>query len=278
MGRKWFLRKFRQAFVFCLVFYLVICAGMWFLENRMVYPRETAQDFWQESPSPEIQDASFPSRAGDQIHGWYLPCPDSSTAILFCHGNGGNVCYRGPSMLRLREELNCSVLMFDYPGYGKSTGKPSESGCYASGEAALRWLTEEKGFAHRSIILYGESLGGGTALELAKSDTFKLVLLVKTFTSLPAAAKNRFPWLPVFTLMRNRFDNLEKIPHCSTPLLITSATRDRVVPFEHGQELARAARSRTRFNPLEGQDHNDRLPDEFYASVREFLVEIDRAK
>jgi fermentation-respiration switch protein FrsA (DUF1100 family) len=102
----------------------------------------------------------------------------------------------------------------------------------------------------------------------------RAVILVKTFTSLPAVAKRKFPWLPVYTLMRNRFDSLSKIDRLTSPVFIASATNDEIVPFKHGQELFAKTPGMKSFLALEGQGHNDKLPDEFFDAVKRFLDAI----
>jgi uncharacterized protein len=249
---------------------------MWFIENRIVFPAQTAKDYWQLPEHPEIVDVTFSSEDGNTIHGWFLPCPGSSDALILCHGNGGNLSYRSGSLVRLRHYLNCSVLIFDYPGYGKSSGRPSEQGCYDSAEAAWKWLTETKGFVEDRILIFGDSLGGGVGTELARKHPYRALILVKTFTSLPAIGKKRFPWLPVSWLMRNRFDNFSKIKECHHPIFIASASNDHVVPYEHGPELFEAANDPKYFLRLEGQDHNEHLPEEFYTRLKEFLKEVEK--
>ena len=268
--RTWGRRLARGA-ILAASTYLLILVAMWFLERRLVFKPVAAAERWQEPPDPAIVDVYFSTADGVPIHGWWLPKPGCSDALLLCHGNCGNVSDRGQSLLRLRSELACSVLIFDYPGYGKSGGRPSEDACYASAEAALEWLREKNGIPNERVLLYGESLGGGVAVELARRYPSRGLVLVKTFTCLPAVAKRLYPWLPVYMLMRTRFDNLAKIGLCNCPVFVTSATNDALVPFALGEELYRAAPEPKCFFRLEGLDHADRLPDECLAAMRQFL-------
>ena len=258
-------------FLLIVSLYLGIVVLMCLLENRFVYPSSTAEDEWEGPPDPDIVEVTFASSDGNTIHAWYLAQPGSSEAILICHGNAGNLSHRGRSLLRFRESLNRSILIFDYPGYGKSTGKPSEAGCYASADAALGWLNASVGIPCERVILYGDSLGGGVALETARRHPCRALILTKTFTSLPGVAGRLYWWLPTKWMMSNRFDNLSKIKDLHLPILIASATDDRLVPFEMGKQLYDAAAEPREFLPLEGEGHNDRLTDSYLAALRHFL-------
>lgn len=249
--------------------YAVIVVVMCLMENSLVYPLATAADYW-EAPPEGVEEVTF-TADGVTIHAWYLPHLESKEAILICHGNGGNLSSRGWTLARFRDHLGCSVLIFDYPGYGKSGGKPSESGCYAAAESALKWLAETKGIPNERVVLFGDSLGGGVATEIAKRRPCRALVLSKTFTNLPAVAGRNFWWLPVKYLMRNRFDNLSKIGEVHSPVFVAGATLDTLVPFEMSKQLHDAAPGPKEFMALEGEGHNDRLTDEFLTKLSAFL-------
>ena len=194
-------------------------------------------------------------------------------AILISHGNGGNLSFGLASRVSLQRRLKRSILIYDYPGYGKSEGKPSEAGCYAAGEAGYRWLLEEEKFPSEKVILMGESLGEGVAVDLAARYEHQALVLLYTFTTLPAAAKYHYPFLPCRWLMANRFDNLAKIGNCHRPLFMIHGTKDRTVQFEQGEELFAAANSPKQFLRLEGYGHNLELEDSMLDDLQRFLGE-----
>ena len=187
--------------------YLTVVVLMWLLENKLVFHPTTAVQDWEPAPTPAIRDVTFPSPNGVPVHGWWLRRSPDAPALVVFHGNGGNLSHRGQTMLDASEKLGVSVLIFDYPGYGKTPGKPNEAACYDSAEGAVRWLREVENILPERSIYYGESLGGGVAAEMATRYPGRALVLVKSFTSLPAAAKYHYPWLPVGWLMSNRFDN-----------------------------------------------------------------------
>jgi fermentation-respiration switch protein FrsA (DUF1100 family) len=257
--------------LFLVALYAGIVLVMWFFENSMVYPRATAADDWQPPPDPRVEDVTFPSADGNTIHGWYLARPGSTEALLICHGNAGNLSHRGGGFLRFHELTGRNVLIFDYPGYGRSTGKPSEEGCYASADAALNWLRDAQGIPSENVAVFGDSLGGGVAVEAARRRPCQALILTKTFTTLPGVAAKKFRWLPVRWLMRNKFDSLAKIRDLHIPVLIAGATLDDLVPFSMSQELFDAAPGPKEFFPLEGEGHNARLGEPFLEAMRRFL-------
>ncbi len=251
--------------------YLGVILVLVFFENRLVYFPTSAQEDWPKEPlSPEIKDIHLTSADGIPIHAWWWPVADSTGAILYCHGNAGNLSSRGPTLEKIRALLGESVLIFDYPGYGKSGGKPNEQGCYQAADAAYDWLVGQH-IDPEKIVIYGGSLGGGVAVDLASRKKHRALVLAKTFTSLPDVAQHLHPWLPVRWLMRNRFDNLGKIGRCTSPVFIVHGTADSLVPFEHGQRLFAAANEPKHFMPVDRGDHNDPLPEEVFQKLQTFL-------
>lgn len=175
-------------------------------------------------------------------------------------------------MLYLQKNFDAAVMNFDYRGYGKSEGKPHEKGLVADGIAAQKWLADKTGRKPEEIVLIGRSIGGGVATAVATSEGAKSLILQSTFTSLPEAASNHFPWLPVKVVMRNRFNSLAKLPNYSGPILLSHGTADRVVPYSHGEQLYEVARpGKKRFFSIPGGGHNDPQPTHYYAELNDFL-------
>src|SRR5207253_8642806 len=143
-----------------------------------------------------------------------------------------------------------------------------ESGCYAAADAAFDWLVNVQKVQAERIILYGGSLGGGVAIELAGRRPHRALILVSTFTSVPDMAQRLYPWLPARWLVRNRFENMAKIGKCTKPIFCAHGTKDSIVPFEQGQRLFAAAPEPKRFFPMEGYDHNHTPGPDFYATFR----------
>ncbi len=223
-------------------------------ENDLVYPATKAADGWSEPGDPATRDVWLISSDGTKIHARHLPCEGATGAIHFSHGNGGNLSHRDGGMHILRDAFRRSVLIYDYPGYGKSEGRPTEPGVYAAADAAWEWLAQKH--APERIVLFGESLGGGVAVELATRHDCAGLVLFSTFESLPKAAKAKIPWMPCETLMSNRFDNAAKLPGIRTPVFIAHGDADEVIPFGHSQRLFELANEPKRLRTRPGGTHN----------------------
>lgn len=258
-----------------LVCYLGILLVLLFFENRLLYHPARANEDWAAPPNELVQDVEL-SADGVKIHAWWCPPPGwkpEHGAMLYCHGNAGNLSHRGGAIADWQRERAEAVLIFDYPGYGRSEGAPSEAGCYAATDAAYDWLTEVQKVRPEAVILLGRSLGGGAAAHLAVSRPHRALVLLCAFTSVPDMAQQMFPWLPCRWLVRNRFENLSRIKQCRGPLLIAHGTADEVVPFTHGERLFAAANEPKHFFAMPGEGHNAALGPDFFQALREFLGE-----
>jgi uncharacterized protein len=265
--RRWVVRLLVIAIGTCVAVMVLLM----FFENDLVFVPTPAQSYWVSPPSRDVRDVMLTTSAGEQIHSWWLPCPASAGALLYLHGNAGNLSMRGDTVLRLRDALDLSVLIIDYPGFGKSPGKPTEEGCYRAADAAYDWLTDEQHIAPGAIVLFGKSLGGGVATYLASRKDHRVLALVKTYTTLPDVAATIYPWLPVRLLMHNRFDSLSRIASCHRPVFVAHGTADELIPFTLGQRLYEAANDPKEFFAMPDHGHNDPFPDEFYTALKGFL-------
>jgi uncharacterized protein len=259
-----------------LIGYLLVLAGMMFLEDSLIYhPSVYPHGDWQ-SPGFAFEDAWFTSADGTQLHGWYVPAENPRAVILFCHGNAGNITNWASRVGTLNYELGATVLIFDYRGFGRSQGKPNERGILADARAARAWLAERAGVAETDIVLMGDSLGGGVAVDLAAADGARGLVLQNTFSSLPDVAAHYFPWLPVRWLMRTRLDSINKIAQYHGPLLQSHGDADTTVPYPLACRLFEAANEPKQLITLPGRDHNDYLPPAFYETLKKFLAELGK--
>jgi fermentation-respiration switch protein FrsA (DUF1100 family) len=161
-----------------------------------------------------------------RVHGWFLPHGNKTACTcLLLHGNAGNLTARLDKLQILRD-AGLSVLIIDYRGYGRSEGHVSEVGTYRDADAAYAWLAKEKGIEPRRIILYGESLGCGPAVDLAARKKVGGVILEAGFTSVPDKAAEIYPFLPVRWLLKTKYDNLSKIRRVTAPVLLFHSRED----------------------------------------------------
>src|SRR5262249_30905744 len=181
------------------------------------------------------EDAWFQAEDGTRLHGWFCPAANARAVVLYTHGNVGNVTGCKWAARLLQEKLGVSVLVFDYRGYGRSEGTPTEAGILADARAARRWLAARTGMAERDVVLLGRSLGGAVAVDLAARDGARGLILENTFTSVPEVAGRKVWPLPVGSVMSVRLDSLSKIGSDHRPLPATPRGPGRGVPFAPGQ-------------------------------------------
>jgi uncharacterized protein len=274
-SRSWKHRAAQLALV-ALFGYGGILLVLLALENYFLFPALPASQGWEDPPPGlAVEDVWLTSADGTAIHAWFTAPPSwtpAAGALLYCHGNAGNLSTRGPALQNF-QGMGLAVFIFDYPGYGKSAGQPSEAGCYASAEAAYHFLTTKKGVPGERVLLYGGSLGGAVAVELATRHPHRALILVATFTSFPDMAQYKFPWLPGRWFVRNQFLSLDKIATLRSPVFLAHGTADRVIPYQQGECLFAAAPGPKHFFPMHGIGHNDAPAVGFYEELQPFLAE-----
>lgn len=237
-----------------LVGYALVCGLVWLFQARLVYFPGPPPSVTPAALGLEHRELELTTKDDERLHAWFVPRAEAVGAVLVCHGNAGSIEQR-IELARAFHELGWSVLLFDYRGFGKSSGSPSEEGTYLDGEAAWAHLVEGEGLAPESIVLYGESLGVGVALELARRHPAAALIAESGFTSLPDMAAAVYPFLPARWLARIRYDNLAKVAQLEMPLLILHSPADEIVPVAHAERLFAAAPEPKRL-VLTGGGHN----------------------
>lgn len=232
-----------------------LCLVLFLRQSRMVYyPDRTIQTTPAEI-NLAFETLRIPTADGEHIGAWYVPAEKARGTVMICHGNAGNIGDR-LHIIALYHGLGMNVLIFDYRGYGASTGKPTEEGTYHDARAAWNYLREQRGIPPQQIVICGRSLGGAVAAQLASEVKAAGLILEATFTSLPDMASHLYPWLPVKLLCRFRYNTLARLPEIKCPLLIAHSPDDEMIPYAQGKRLYDAARTSKIFHQLTG-GHND---------------------
>jgi fermentation-respiration switch protein FrsA (DUF1100 family) len=224
------------------------------------------------------EDVHLETEDGVRIHAFYLPATGSDIALLFLHGNAGNASHRLPNAAEL-VRLGCSVLLIDYRGYGLSEGRPSEAGAYADARAGLGYLIEQRSFPAQRIFVFGRSLGGAVAVDLAQDRELAGVILESTFTSVADIARSLGGPL-LGALAGRRFDSVSKIDRIRAPLLFFHGDRDEVIDYALGQRLFDAAPEPKSFETISGAGHNDTTQvggRPYFERIQRFLAEVSSA-
>jgi len=209
---------------------------------------------------------------GVRIHGLWWPEPQGRPVILFLHGNAQEA-YSWSLVRQDLARLECRMLLIDYHGYGKSGGEPGEAELYADGRAALQWLAGE-GASDRDIVLFGKSLGGAVACEIARGRGLAGLVLESTFTSLASTARYLFPFAPRYNPPADTYNSLSKLPEIRCPVLVVHGDTDALIPVSEGLTLFEAAGEPKELFLVEGAGHNDvsmAAGDEYGARIRGWL-------
>lgn len=202
-----------------------------------------------------FEPVTLTTEDGVILEGWFLPALKARGTLLFFHGNAGNIAHRLDS-LRLFHKLGLSSFIIDYRGYGHSQGRPTEAGTYLDARAAWNYLTQQRHIPEKEIILFGRSLGGAIAAQLAAQTRPGALIVESTFTSIPELAAELYSFLPVRWLARFRYPTQDFLAKAACPVLIIHSRDDEIIPFAHGQALFKAASQPKQFLMLNG-GHND---------------------
>lgn len=206
--------------------------------------------------SLNYEEVWFDTEDGIKLHGWLFSLEEDAPVILFCHGNAGNMSHRLEN-IRLLVDHKLNVFIFDYRGYGKSEGDPSEAGLYLDGQAAYDFLVHARNIPWEKIVLFGRSLGAAVAIELSLRRKVRSLIIESGFTSTKEMAKT-MPLFSLFSfLLPANFNNLEKIPQVTVPKLVIHGEKDEIVPLSMGHKLFQAAPEPKYFFPIKGAGHND---------------------
>lgn len=237
-----------------LVCYAVIVLYVFFSQKGMVYMPMKRIDGTPSDIGLPYREVGLVTNDGVGLSAWFVGTDKTRDVVLFCHGNAGNISHRLDSF-SIFHRLGLNTFIFDYRGYGRSGGEPSEQGTYRDVEAAWRYLTEAEKIPPQRIILFGRSLGGAVAAQLTVKVKPKALILESTFTSLTDVGAEAYPFLPVRLLSRYRYDTRRFLPEIHVPVLVVHSPDDEIIPFSHGKALFEAANEPKEFLKIFG-DHN----------------------
>lgn len=222
------------------------------------------------------KDVFFSAPNGKKLHGWYFNVPKAQRTLLVHHGQGGNVTsYIDAISIFLKS--GCSVLVYDYEGFGRSEGTPTNPGVVKDGEAAYDYARKELGLTPNEIIHCGISLGTGVACQVATTRKSAAVVLLSPYTSLKNLAKELWPMLDYYpsSMFPPDLKTTEFVAKNKTvPLIIVHGARDKMIPVHHSDELYAMADSPKQYKRYENRGHCDLPADEAEGILKNFLKEL----
>lgn len=243
------------------------------LERYLTYKCDKV--IWSNISRFDVEHFSVSSQSGDEITA-VLKRKESPYIVIFSHGNASNIT--GIDFVySYLESLGVSYLAYDYPGYGRSSGKPSEAALYESLECIYAYTREELGYEASDIIFHGLSLGGAVTVDIASRFPARACIIESSFTSTHDMGRYMFPALKLYRYVPKRFDSINKIASISMPLLFIHGTEDETVPFEMSELLYQAAKEPKFFYKMDGVGHTDQIElggDEYIQKILEFIHEL----
>ena len=237
------LRKLRNNLllffqIIILLYFLILIFLFFYQRNLMYHPSEN--NYSNDQLTVLIEKVKVDTQDGIQLLGWYHKKDiDRYKTILFFHGNAGSLENRIHKLNHFKE-MDVNFLIIAWRGFSGNKGKPSEKGLYEDGRSAINWLLK-KGVNEENIIIYGESLGTGVATHLSQNRKFAGIVLETPFTSMVDAAKKFYPYIPVSLLLKDKFNNKDKIKNVIAPVLIMHGESDQIIPFFMGKKIYEVA-------------------------------------
>ncbi|MEM6638057.1 MAG: alpha/beta fold hydrolase [Pseudomonadota bacterium] len=266
------MTSIRTLLIGCALLYFAAVAGMYVFQRELQYfPSNNNPD--PSSLGLSIVTVEYlATRDGESLVVWHAPASEGQPTMLFFQGNGGEIADRA-NRLRAYTEAGFGVAFLSWRGYGGSTGVPSETGLLIDAHTAYDWLIA-RNTPPEKIVVVGESLGTGVAVQIAAEREIKALILGAPYSAAVDIAAKRYPWLPVRLLMKDQFRSIDHIPAITAPILILHGTEDRVIPFASGQRLYDATTAATIFATLEGKGHEALFEPATWAQEIEFTQNV----
>jgi len=254
--------------------YAVCVVLLYLFQRQLLYFPAQALPSPAASGIPEMTSVWLETDDGLRLTAWFAPAEADKPTFVHFHGNGGNISGRG-GRARPYLDQGYGVLLAEYRGYGGNPGRPTEAGLYADAMAAFRFI-EKTGIDHRSVFIYGESLGTAVAVyaaaELAQAGTpVAGVILEAPMSSITDVAAYHYPLVPVRPLLKDRFEAITRVEHISAPLLVVHGSADQVVPLRFGEALYAMAQEPKEALWIDAAGHDNLAQFGLHQAVLQFI-------
>ena len=252
-----------------LITYLLFVIFIYFYQRNLLYhPGEN--NYLEDKIQFNYKEIYIEVDQNIKLKSWFIDKDlKKLKTLIFFHGNAGNLSNRVYKLNELHK-LDINILIISWRGFSGNPGKPTETNLYSDAKKSIKWLNN-KGVKNEDIILYGESLGTGVAVELAQENTFSSVILESPYTSMENAAKIYYPYLPVKFLLKDKYDSIKKITKVKIPIFIMHGKKDPIVPFAMGAELFKEANNPKHSFFSENDDHMMNFNDQLVSKIANFI-------
>ena len=262
--------KISTLFFSIILIYLIIVAYMYLNQRKLLYlPSEN--NYLDDQIDFNFREVFIDVEKNLKLKAWLIENDfKNKKTLVFFHGNAGNLSNRTYKLNQL-SKLDLNIIILAWRGFSGNEGEPSEQNLYNDAKKTIDWLNS-RGVKNKNIILYGESLGTGIAVELSQTNQFGGIILESPFTSMTNAAKNIYPWLPVKYLLKDKYDSEKKIKNLQIPILIMHGKKDNIVPFKMGKKLYDLANNPKFFYFTENDDHMMTFDEQLVGTIKNFLI------
>ena len=257
-------------------FYVLLLTIVFFFQRSLLY-HPSIDNYLKDHVKNELTEIEKVTISTDDkidLVGWfYNNNLEKFKTILFFHGNAGSLENR-IYKLNHYKDLNVNFLIIAWRGFSGNKGKPSEKGLYEDAKGAIKWL-KNKGINEQNIILYGESLGTGVAVEIAQKKNYAGIILESPFTSMINMGKKYYPFFPVRFLLKDKFESYKKINKIFVPVLIIHGKVDKIVPYDMGQKMYELANEPKFFYSQEYGDHMVEYDEKLLLALKKFIQSLN---
>jgi hypothetical protein len=258
--------------IFILTYFFILFSTYIFQRNLLYHPTEN--NYSRDKISVDVEKIKIRTQDNIELVSWYHKKNlNNYKTILFLHGNAGSLENRVHKINHFRD-MNVNFLIIAWRGFSGNEGKPTEKGLYEDARSAVRWL-KSNGVKENNIIIYGESLGTGVATEIAQNKKFAGVILESPFTSMIDAGKDKYPYLPVRLLLKDKYESDKKIKNVKSPVLIMHGKVDNIVPFHMGKKMYELANEPKYYYFSEYDDHMMEYNEKLLKVLKNFVSSLN---
>ena len=253
-----------------IIAYIVVIIFVYFYQRNLLY-HPSENNYQNDTIQFNHQEIFIKVNDEIKLKSWIINKDlKNLKTLVFFHGNAGDLSNRIYKLNEL-DKLNINILLISWRGFSGNEGYPTEKNLYEDAEAAIKWLNKKK-VSNSQIILYGESLGTGVAVEIASKNNFNSIILESPFTSIENSAKIYYPYLPVSFLLKDRYDSISKIKNINSPILIMHGRKDDIVPFFMGKKLFEKANSPKDSYFTDIDDHMMEFNSQLLNKIKDFIT------
>ncbi len=270
------MNYFTTLIIALVSFYILLLAIVFFFQRNLLY-HPSVDNYLKDQATnepTEIKKVKITTLDNIELTAWFYEKDIKKfKTILFFHGNAGSLENRTYKLNHFKN-LNVNFLIIAWRGFSGNKGKPNESGLYIDAESAIQWL-ELRGVIKQNIILYGESLGTGVAVEIAQNKNYAGIILESPFTSMINVGKKYYPFFPVSLLLKDKFESYKKINNISIPVLIIHGKVDKIVPFDMGKKMYELSNEPKFFYSQEYGDHMVDYDEKLLLFLKKFIQSLN---